>query len=144
MKIAPAYLQLGDFPDGLAVLDLVIQENAGDKNALILRCWARAASKQLLDQAIHDCNSALEIGTPYASAFDARGLVYYRMGNTAAAIADFDSALQINPHLFTSLYVRGLTKLKAGDAVGGNADIAAAKAVDPQIADQYAGFDIKP
>jgi tetratricopeptide (TPR) repeat protein len=96
-----------------------------------------------LEEALEDCNKALDRAPNDLAAIDTRGFVEYRLGSYAAAIADFDAvdkASQLRP---SSLEVRGMAKIKSGDKAGGDADIAAAaqKAAEPGD-HRYAGFGL--
>jgi tetratricopeptide (TPR) repeat protein len=108
------------------------------------RCWVRAVRGHPLDRALADCSEALRQNPNSWNILDTRCLVYFRMGNYAAAIADCDAAVQQKPKLESAIYVRGVAKLHAGDAAGGNADIEAAKAIDYRTADYYALYGVKP
>lgn len=79
-----------------------------------------------------------------ARTLDSRGFVYSRMNLYDKAIADFDKALSRDSKLAGALYARGLAKRLRHDTAGGDADIAAAKTMDPTVAEQYAGYGVKP
>jgi len=106
-------------------------------------CWAKAVLWQV-DAALADCNKAVQLDGKSLNALDSRGNVYFRMANYPAAMTDFNAVLTVKPDFAPSLYVRGLTRLKMGDEAGGKADIEAAKALIPKIADDYAGYGLKP
>lgn len=112
--------------------------------ALNSRCWARAQWGQELDEALADCNTALNLRPNTAAYFDSRGLVYLRRSNYDKAIADYDGALRLQPKLAWSLYGRGLARLRKGDSTAGHADIAAATALRPGIAAEAAKQGISP
>jgi Tfp pilus assembly protein PilF len=95
------------------------------------------------NEALADCNKALELRANNASAFDSRAFAYLKMGQLDKAISDYDAALQISPTSGSILYGRGLTKLKKGDTAGGNADIEAAKVFKLNIAVQSARYGVK-
>jgi tetratricopeptide (TPR) repeat protein len=96
------------------------------------------------EEALADCNKALELKPGTTDPLETRGFLYYRTGNYAGAIADATAALAIDPKDVDALYIRGLAKKKSADAKGGNADIAAANAIDKKIAKTYAGYGVKP
>jgi tetratricopeptide (TPR) repeat protein len=126
--------------------------HAGDFDYI---CWSRAIRGRLLDRALADCDAAVkeDPNSKYEPAYlDSRCLVYFRMGNDAAAIADCDVAVKLMEHLSWwqkrahagSFYIRGLAKIRSGDVEGGNADIAAAKKLEERVDEQYALYGIQP
>jgi tetratricopeptide (TPR) repeat protein len=106
------------------------------------RCWARAITGQL-QQALSDCNQALDLQPSDANARDSRAFVYLKMGKLEDAIADYKIALGLNPSFAASLYGRGVAKLKKGDKDSGNSDIESAKKIQPDIADEFQRYGIQ-
>ncbi len=104
-----------------------------EPDAYNARCWARAQSGTELDQALSDCNVALDAKPESSYFLDSRGLVYLRLGRIDEAYADFDKSLHFDPKQAWSLYGRGLIRLRRGEKRSGEADIAAAKALKPTI-----------
>jgi tetratricopeptide (TPR) repeat protein len=102
-------------------------------------CLAHALVGQL-EEALIDCNIALQLRPNDLAVLDSRGFVYLKLGQFDNAIADYNAVLKLKPKLAISLYNRGLAKQKKGDSAGGDADIAAAKAIDPKIADKLTGY----
>jgi tetratricopeptide (TPR) repeat protein len=92
---------------------------------------------------LRDCNEALQIRPRYADAYDSRGFVNLKTGQTNSAIADYDAALRINPKQASSLYGRGIAKLKTGNSPDAARDIAAAKALQADIAEEFATYGIR-
>jgi tetratricopeptide (TPR) repeat protein len=120
------------------------QKNPGLAHALNERCWTRALWGKELDQALADCNAALQ-RFPGASAFrDSRGLVYLRLGQYQASIADYDAALKANPKQAWSLYGRGVDKLRLGRKAEAQSDLAAAAATDPNLPAIAKGYGVTP
>lgn len=107
------------------------------------RCWNRTILNQDLQQALKECDRALELQT-HPATFDTRALVRYRLGRYREAIADADRALALDQNLVASLYIRGLAKLRVGDKSGGDGDIAAAKRKNAAIAEEYSVYGIAP
>lgn len=106
------------------------------------RCWVRAVRGYPLERALSDCNEALKAYSDDKDILDSRCLVYFKMGNYAAAIADCTAVEKMQKRFASSLYVGGLAKLRSGDKVGGDADIAAALDSDYRIADTYALYGV--
>ena len=92
--------------------------------ALNSRCWARVLLSIELDQALDDCDAAIDAEPKNAAYLDSRGWVHLRMGNDKKALADFDRSLELRPGTAWSLYGRGLTKRRLGDDAGAEADLA--------------------
>ena len=128
----------------LAIKDFneVIRLRPRDAEAFNNRCWARAIIGDL-ESALRDCNAALQLRPRYADAFDSRGMINLKSGQLSKAIADYDAALQINPKLASSLYGRGIAKIKTDNFTGGNLDIVEAKSIQANIAEEFAGYDIR-
>ena len=150
-KYAYAYVNRGDIHERRGNRPLAFDDFAtalrlepNDANNWNVRCWALVRANIELNQALSDCNRAIEINSKSAVFFKNRGMVHFRLGNYQQAIADLDVALGISPRMSNSLYLRGLSKLKIGNASGGDADIAAAKSIRPGIVAEYAGYGIRP
>lgn len=130
-----AYLNAGFYQEAIAPLDTWLAKwpsHASRAQVLNNRCWVRAVWGQQLDQALEDCNAALETERQ-ASWLDSRGLVWLKRGDLKRAIEDYDAALKLQPKLAISLYARGVAKTRAGDAGAGKADMVAAVALEPGV-----------
>jgi tetratricopeptide (TPR) repeat protein len=112
--------------------------------ALNNRCWARALWNKELDQALADCNAAIQKYPGVAGFRDSRGLVYLRLGQYQASIADYDAALKAAPKQAWSLYGRGIDKLRLGRKAEGDIDVAAAVALAPNLPETAKGYGIAP
>jgi tetratricopeptide (TPR) repeat protein len=106
------------------------------------RCWIRAVAGKALDAASEDCNKALAEHKDAPTA-DALALVDYKRGDFKAALDNYNAALDLFPHQWSSLYMRGIVKTRTGDA-SGKADIDEAMSHAPFIADEFAGYGVKP
>ncbi len=67
----------------------------------------------------------------------ARALVNFKRGDMAASTADCTAALATKPKIAAALYLRGVIQHNADD-------IDAAKGLEPYIADEFAGYGVKP
>lgn len=147
LRAAAAYAHALLFGQAVGELDRWIADHPKDARlgeVLNGRCWTRALWGKELDQALADCNAAIQ-RTPGSSAFlDSRGLVYLRLGQFERSIADYDGALRAQPRLAWSLYGRGIDKLRLGRKAEGDADIAAAVAASPGIAEQAKSYGVSP
>lgn len=149
--LAQSYIQLDQPALAVAQFDSWIishMEDSKRRQALALRCWARALLNENLDQALSDCYAALnavsEKAPGYSDVLGYRGFVRYRMGRFDKSIADYNDALKLNPKAALSLYSRGLAKIRAKKTAEGEADMAQALKMEPGVADQFNRLDIKP
>ena len=102
-------------------------------NALNTRCWVRARLGIELEEALADCDDAVDSDSKNSNYLDSRGWVYLRLGNYEKALADFDRSIGIRPESAWSLYGRGLARTRLGDVARGEADLAAARKVESDI-----------
>jgi tetratricopeptide (TPR) repeat protein len=107
------------------------------------RCYARATAGRELQQALADCNEALQLIPNDIHTLDSRGFTYLRLGEFDKAITDYDAVLKFNPRQAGSLYGRGLAKQKKGDNADGDADITAAKAIRADVVEEFARYGVK-
>lgn len=132
-----------DFDHAIADYSTAIKLAPKDPHAFNNRCWSRTIAGHELEQALSDCNAALQRLPNNFDTLENRGLTNIKLGRFDAAIADYSAALRQNPKTATSLYGRGLAKLRKGDTAGGNADIVAAKTIQSDIADEFARYGVK-
>ncbi len=149
LMLGNAYEKLGDYPDALGQIDQWLDTHPlkGDQaTGLNSRCWLRAAANRDLNEALNDCNHALDLtwSTPDSAILDSRGLVYLRLGRLQRAVRDYDVALKINPNISPSLYGRGLAELRLGQQAQGQKDLAAAEKLDSGIARRFAAMGLAP
>ncbi len=134
--IASLYVHLDQPAAALPMLDDWIRMHGDDAllgSMLNERCWARALSNQMLDDALKDCRKAIRRDGENPAYLDSLGLVELRLGHYADSIKAYERALAQSPHSAWSRYGLGLAKIHAGQADAGNADLAAARTMDPQI-----------
>jgi len=164
LAVGVLYGRLGDYPEAVDQIDQWLSHHplkADQTTGLTSLCWLRAAGNRDLQEALNDCNRALDlvphaadaevgtlIGRTIASndsqVLDSRGLVYLRLGRPGDAIHDYDSALQVDPKIATSLYGRGLAELRQGEKSQGDADLAAALRLDKDVAHSFAKMGLAP
>jgi tetratricopeptide (TPR) repeat protein len=163
LTVGQLYGRLGDYSEGIDQINQWLSRHPlkGDQaDGLNSLCWLRATGNRDLQEALDDCNRALDLrpraeaetGTLIARTvasddpdiLDSRGLVYLRLGRLQDAFHDYESALQINPRMPTSLYGRGLAELRAGETSEGQSDLAAAEKLDPGIAQRFAKMGLAP
>jgi predicted aspartyl protease/cytochrome c-type biogenesis protein CcmH/NrfG len=135
-SIATMYIQLDQPAAALPLLDDWIRLHDNDAtlgSALNERCWARALSNQMLDDALHDCRKAIKRDGENPSYLDSLGLVELRLGHYPESIKAYEQAVAQMPRSAWSRYGLGLAKIRNGQADAGNADLIAARALDPGI-----------
>lgn len=101
--------------------------------ALNSRCWIRARMGIELDEALEDCDDAIDSDPKNPEYLDSRGWVYLRLRKYKNALADFDRSVASRSTGAWSLYGRGLAKTYLGDVLQGDVDLAAARKVQPDI-----------
>ena len=164
LTLSDLYEKLGNYPAALGEIDQWLDTHRlPDERATGLnsRCWLRATANRDLQEALDDCNRAIEL-RPYTQAstesristpletwadsdfLDSRGLVYLRLGRMKDAIRDYNSALDRNGRMPSSLYGRGLAELRLGEKTQGNADLAAAEKLDSGVAKRFVTMGLAP
>jgi predicted aspartyl protease/Tfp pilus assembly protein PilF len=113
-------------------------DDVGTAVVLNNRCWARAMRNIELDQALADCDKAIDLEPENDGFYDSRAWLRMRRGELRKALADHDRALKLQPQNAWSLYGRGIIRRKLGETVAGQADIDAARKLMPSI-DEDAG-----
>jgi tetratricopeptide (TPR) repeat protein len=135
-ELGQDYVRAHMFELAVTQLDLWIAAHGEEvkfSDALSERCWARALGGFDLDQALKDCEAALDARAKSAEVLDRRGTVHLRSGRYALAAADFDSALAAKPNGAWSLFGRGIARLQLGRSDDGQADLHAAERIRPGI-----------
>jgi tetratricopeptide (TPR) repeat protein len=105
------------------------------------RCWVGAKQGDNLDQALADCNRALELDPTGVNALNNRGFVYLKMKKYSESVADYDLYINGDTLRATAYFGRGDAKnhLSAGS---GEEDITSARRLDPDIAAKFANWGI--
>ncbi len=97
------------------------------------RCRARVLLGIELEQALRDCDDAMDADPKNAAHLDSRGWAYLCLGEYRKAMADFDRSLQVDPKVASSLFGRGVAEARLGDVAQGEADRTAAHALRPGV-----------
>ena len=97
------------------------------------RCWVRAELGIELDQALKDCDAAIDDDGKDGQRLDSRGWLYLRRNQPEKAKADFDRAIELRAANAWSLYGRGVANRRLGQAAAAQADLAAARKADAKI-----------
>jgi tetratricopeptide (TPR) repeat protein/predicted aspartyl protease len=151
LTLADLYGRLGDYPAAIDQIDEWLDHHRLESDQAIglnNRCYTRAVANRDLQEALDDCNRALDLRPNLAPEdpfiADSRGLVYLRLGRLKDAIRDYDAALESNPRMPTSLYGRGLAELRLGKKARGQKDLAAAEKLDGGVAKRFASMGLTP
>jgi tetratricopeptide (TPR) repeat protein len=90
-----------------------------------------------LDQAISDCNKAIELDPECAEAYNSRGIAYVKKDNIDQAIADYNKAIALVPEYAEAYNNRGAPYLKKGNFDQALADCNKAIELNPRYASAY-------
>ncbi|WP_233841622.1 aspartyl protease family protein [Dyella sp. 2HG41-7] len=143
--VAAMYIELDQPASALPLLDDWIRLHSSDSGLGVVlneRCWARALSNQMLDDALHDCRKAIKRDGENAAYLDSLGLVQLRLGHYPESIKAYEQATAGNPRSAWSRYGLGLAKIRSGQAEAGKADLVAAQALDPNIETRAAKYGL--
>jgi tetratricopeptide (TPR) repeat protein len=136
LAMARLYLNLEQPAQALAQLNQWLPAHPHEVKrdvALNSRCWTRLMLGIELNEALDDCNDAVDSDSKNPNYLDSRGWVYLRLGKYKKALSDFDRSIEYRPEGAWTLYGRGLTKTRLGDAAQGEADLTAARKLQPDI-----------
>ncbi len=132
-----------DLASAAADFDTVIRLEPGNMLAWGDRCSVLALQRKRLDQALSDCNRALN-ASDQPELFSMRALVHFTRKDYRSALADFEAALRYYPRSADALYARGVTRVRLGDVVEGQKDIETAMRLDQAVAQRSAEINIAP
>jgi tetratricopeptide (TPR) repeat protein len=140
MERSTAYAEDGKYNLALADVEK-LAAMSGDDQGLpdMQRCWVRGVAGKELDAALADCGNAAALYPKDFAVLLARALVNFKRGDMKAAIADCDEAHAAKPKAASALFLRGVAK--GADGAG---DISDARDDDEWIADEFAGYGVKP
>jgi tetratricopeptide (TPR) repeat protein/predicted aspartyl protease len=148
-RLATLYVDLGMPAQAIVQWNDWIAAHPNDiglETAYNSRCWTRVKMNVELEQALDDCDNAVDADSKNPAFRDSRGWAELRLGKPKKALADFDRALEIKPDQGWSLYGRGLAHLGLGEAAAAQADLAAARRIEKNIDDRIrdAGLPTAP
>lgn len=95
-----------------------------------------ALSKGDYDEALVNCNQAVELDPKYATAYGWRGTVYSGKGNLDQAIADYSKAIELNPGYAYAYNHRGRLYREKGLKPQAIADFEKYLQLDPNASDR--------
>jgi len=135
-QMARLYSRFDQPGEALAELTQWISTRQTDINlpsALNWRCAMRVRSGTELDEALADCNRAVQADKTNPGYLETRALLQLRRGQAEPALADFDQSLALKPGVAMVLYGRGIAHARLGHADASRADLDAARKLRPQI-----------
>jgi predicted aspartyl protease/tetratricopeptide (TPR) repeat protein len=106
------------------------------------RCALRAQLGVELDQALADCDRAVDADGKDTDFRENRGLLRLKRGEADLALADFEKALALKPDAPWALYGRAIVRSQRGQHESSRADLEAARKLRPQIEAQLAKFGL--
>ena len=136
--------EFGDPQSALAILDDLTESKPGDPEILNAQCWIKATRSVMIDSALKDCTSAIELSNSTFAALDSRALVWFRLGRYEDALRDLDAALLQAPSLGSSRFMRGVVLNRLSRPEQAMTDLAIARRLEPRIDATYARYGIAP
>jgi predicted aspartyl protease/tetratricopeptide (TPR) repeat protein len=146
-SVAGLYIELDQPAAALPLLDEWIRLHGDDAmlgTVLNERCWARALSNKMLDDALKDCRKAIRRDGANPAYLDSLGLIELRLGHYPESIKAYEQAVAQRPQSAWSRYGLGLARIRGGQPDAGHADLAAARALDSQIETRASTFGLTP
>jgi len=136
--------EYGDPQAALAILDEIALAKPGNPELLNARCWIKGTRSLMVDSALKDCTSAIELSSSTFAALDSRAIVWFRLGRYEDALRDLDAALLQAPGLGPSRFMRAVVLGHLAQPEQAAAELATARRLAPRIDATYARYGIKP
>ena len=136
--------EFGDAVAALALLDALIAEKPGTPSLLNSRCWIKGTRNVMLDTALKDCTSALELSENTAPILDSRAMIWFRMGRYDDALRDIETVLASSPNIAQSRFLRGIILARMGQRDNAAKELAIALRLDASIGRTNARYGIQP
>ncbi len=137
MQRAVAYTVLQNYPDAIADLDVVIDNDS----TLMMAYWQRGVCQTMMNnfnlsqgidarlktaKALGDFDKAISLAPENAYLYYDRASLHVALGNTGNAIEDYTHAIKIEPHMAEAYYNRGLLYYAQGDKKSASKDLSKA------------------
>lgn len=129
-------IQLEQPAAALPLLDDWIHAHDNDPmlgSTLSERCWARALSNQMLDDALTDCRKAIGRDGEKPAYLNSLGMVELRLKHYPESIKAYQQTIALLPRYGWAHYGLGLAQIQSGQADAGNAELATARMINPQL-----------
>ncbi|HXH15921.1 MAG TPA: DUF3857 domain-containing protein [Sphingomonas sp.] len=134
--------EYGDPAASLALFDSLIDDKPGSPSLMNERCWVKGTRQLMLESALKDCTSAIELSSDTSSALDSRALVWYRLGKYEEALADLDAVLAAAPGQAESHFMRAIVLASLQRNAESVKELAIARRLKPSVDKQYARYKI--
>jgi Mlc titration factor MtfA (ptsG expression regulator)/Tfp pilus assembly protein PilF len=135
-SLALERLDDGDLSDALRILSILLESHPDDEEALAHRAIAlRGLGRD--DEALADCERALDIDPQDVDALAIRGAIRRDRGDVRGALADLDAAVSCAPRDAAARFERAVALWDAGDIKAAIRDLNEVLAVEPYDADAY-------
>lgn len=112
----------GEWSNAILLLDLALEQNSANTQALLLRGNAYRELGDLA-QALSNYEQALAIDAELAAVYHNRALTYMKQGDSAAALADFSRAIEVAPTFGPAYRNRAELQLAAGNTAAAALDL---------------------
>ena len=138
------YIPQPDYARAIASSDQLVRLDGNNAEYQKFRCWARTLANRELDVARGACDAALLIAPNDDGALDRRGMVDLKQQRWQDAWNDYDAAARADSTTASHFYGRGIAALRLGRTAEGQADLAHATQLSANVAQNYAGYGVKP
>jgi len=109
-----------------------------------MKCWLKGTRSFMLETAIKDCTSAVELANDDFGPLDSRAMVLFKLGRLDDALKDLNAVLLAVPGLSPSRFLRGTVLNRLGRQAEGAVDLGIARRMDPNIDRVYARYNVIP
>ncbi len=123
-------LRVHDYAGAIAVLDKEIAAGSGSPEVYSLRCLARGQIHRF-DDALTDCNHAVQLDATYIEAYKNRGNLYLDAGFPSKSLPDFNTYLAAQADDVNVLWSRCDARRLTKDIPGATADCKRASEIMP-------------
>ncbi|WP_293882968.1 tetratricopeptide repeat protein, partial [Sphingomonas sp.] len=137
---------IGEFGDpavAIRLFDTLIAEKPGSPSLMNARCWVKGTRSVMLDTALRDCTSALELSSDPTPILDSRAMVWYRLGRFDDSLRDLDAVLAATPGIAQSHFLRGVVLLRMHRDAEASREFLIARRITPSIQKTNERFGIK-
>lgn len=141
---ASTLAEFGDSSEAITLYDALVAEKPGSPSLLNARCWAKGTRSLMLESAVKDCTSAIELSSSTVAALDSRGLVFYRLGRLEDALRDYDAVLAEAPGVGASRFMRAVVLKRLGREQEAAKDLIIARHILPNVDKTFSRYGIKP
>ena len=135
--------EYGDPAEAIKLFDALIADKPGSPTLMNGRCWVKGTRAVMLESALKDCTSAIELSQDSRQALDSRAMVWFRMGRFEEALTDLNAALAASPGVAESRYMRAIVLTRLHRQSDAAIDLRIARRIKPSVETTYARYGIK-